>query len=161
MSVIGYNTKLVKAEDAPKSFADLLDPKWSSQMVKAHPGYSGTIMTATFELTRDLGWEISEAAKQKVMQVQSSTEPPKKLAHGERSMMVDGNEYNTLILKEAGLPVEIIYPAEGTRWPSGRARCQERAQSERGQAVQRYMITPECQQLLIEVGALRSFHPPA
>src|SRR6476659_4390063 len=28
MSVIGYNTHLVKADDAPKSFADLLDPKW-------------------------------------------------------------------------------------------------------------------------------------
>src|SRR5258707_15242394 len=28
LSVIGYNTNLVKKEDAPKSFADLLDPKW-------------------------------------------------------------------------------------------------------------------------------------
>src|SRR5437660_3458024 len=28
LSLIGYNTRLVKAEDAPKSFADLLDPKW-------------------------------------------------------------------------------------------------------------------------------------
>src|SRR4051794_36518428 len=28
LSVIGYNTNLVKPEDAPKSFADLLDPKW-------------------------------------------------------------------------------------------------------------------------------------
>ena len=47
LSVIGYNTNLVKAEDAPKSFADLLDPKWKAKMVKAHPAYSGTIMTAT------------------------------------------------------------------------------------------------------------------
>ena len=28
---IAYNTKLVKAEDAPKCFADLLDPKWVGQ----------------------------------------------------------------------------------------------------------------------------------
>src|SRR5205809_1550793 len=28
LSVIAYNTDLVKAADAPKSFADLLDPKW-------------------------------------------------------------------------------------------------------------------------------------
>ncbi len=45
---IAYNTKLVKAEDAPKSFADLLDPKWTGKIVKAHPGYSGTILTATY-----------------------------------------------------------------------------------------------------------------
>src|SRR5262249_21320297 len=39
LSVIGYNTNLVKREEAPKSFADLLDPKWSGKIVKAHPSY--------------------------------------------------------------------------------------------------------------------------
>src|SRR4029079_2544825 len=43
LSIIAYNTGLVKAEDAPKSFADLLDPKRKGKIVKAHPGYSGTI----------------------------------------------------------------------------------------------------------------------
>ena len=83
--VIGYNTNMVKAEDAPKSYADLLDPKWTGKIVKAHPSYSGTIMTATYQMSRDLGWEYFEKlAKQKVMQVQSSADPPKKLALGER-----------------------------------------------------------------------------
>jgi len=34
LSSIAYNTNLVKPEDAPKSFADLLDPKWAGKMVK-------------------------------------------------------------------------------------------------------------------------------
>ena len=38
LSSIAYNTNLVKPEDAPKSFADLLDPKWAGKMVKGHPG---------------------------------------------------------------------------------------------------------------------------
>ena len=93
--VIGYNTNMVKAEDAPKSYADLLDPKWTGKIVKAHPSYSGTIMTATYQMSRDLGWEYFEKlAKQKVMQVQSAADPPKKLALGERAVMADGNEYN-------------------------------------------------------------------
>src|SRR3954451_9684222 len=54
LSSIAYNTKLVKPEDAPKSWADLLDPKWAGKMVKGHPAYSGTIMTATFQLVREL-----------------------------------------------------------------------------------------------------------
>jgi hypothetical protein len=84
LSSIAYNTKLVKPEDAPKSFADLLDPKWAGKMVKGHPAYSGTIMTATFQLVRELGWEYMEKlSKQRVMQVQSSTDPPKKLARGD------------------------------------------------------------------------------
>src|SRR5689334_1363876 len=43
LSSMAYNTTLVKAEDAPKSYADLLDPKWAGKMVKGHPAYSGTI----------------------------------------------------------------------------------------------------------------------
>src|SRR5205809_6864129 len=42
LSPIGYNTNLVKSEEAPKSFADLLDPKWKGKIVKGHPAYSGT-----------------------------------------------------------------------------------------------------------------------
>jgi iron(III) transport system substrate-binding protein len=115
VSPFGYNTKLVKAEDAPKSFADLLDPKWAGKMVKAHPAYSGTIMNATFQIARDLGWEYFEKlAKQRVMQVQSATDTPKKISLGERAIMVDGAGYLLIQGKEKGEPLEIVYPTEGT-----------------------------------------------
>src|SRR3954462_4723702 len=60
LSSIAYNTNLAKPEDAPKSFADLLDPKWAGKMVKGHPAYSGTIMSATFQMVRELGWDYFE-----------------------------------------------------------------------------------------------------
>ena len=159
----GYNTNLVKAEDAPKSFADLLDPKWTGKLVKAHPGYSGNIMSATFQIQRDLGWEyLEKLARQKVMQVQSSTDPPKKLALGERAVMVDGNEYNALQLKEAGQPIEIVYPAEGTPMAVGpNAIFKNAPNPNAARLLQSYMFTPECQQLVIDAGALRSVHPGA
>jgi iron(III) transport system substrate-binding protein len=120
LSSIAYNTNLVKPEDAPKSFADLLGPKWAGKMVKGHPAYSGTIMTATFQIVRELGWEyLEKLSKQRVMQVQSSTDPPKKLALGERAVMADGNEYGVVLLKEAGQPVEPVYPTEGAPTVSG------------------------------------------
>src|SRR5260221_2917683 len=100
IEAIGYNTNLVKPEDAPKSYADLLDPKWQGKIVKAHPGYSGAIMTATFVLARDLGWSYFERlARQKILQVQSAADPPKKLPPGERAVMADGNDYNLLLLQ--------------------------------------------------------------
>src|ERR1700686_4483434 len=115
LSSIAYNTNLVKAEDAPKSFADLLDPKWKGKIVKAHPGYSGTIMTATYQMQRDLGWTFFEQlAKQNIMQVQSSADPPKKLDLGERAGMADGNEYNIFQMKEGDRPVEPVYASEGS-----------------------------------------------
>ena len=112
---IGYNTNLIKAEDAPKSFADLLDPKWRGKLVKAHPAYSGTILTATFAMARELGWSFFEKlARQKVMQVQSASDPPKKLALGERAVQADGADAILLQLKEQGQPVEFVHAAEGS-----------------------------------------------
>ena len=115
VSPFGINTDLVKMADAPKSFADLLNPKWAGKMVKAHPAYSGTIMNATFQVARDLGWDyLEKLAKQRIMQVQSATDSPKKIALGERAIMIDGAGYLVIRDKEAGRPVDVIYPEEGT-----------------------------------------------
>jgi iron(III) transport system substrate-binding protein len=161
LSVMGYNTSLVKAEAAPKSFADLLDPRWKGKIVKAHPGYSGTIMTATFQISRDIGWDyLEKLAKQNVMQVQSSADPPKKLEIGERSVMADGNEYNMFQLKEGGKPVEIVYPSEGSPLivgPNGLLKAAPNPNA--GRLFQNYCFSPEGQQYLIDVGGLRSMHP--
>ena len=137
VSPLGYNTNMVKAEEAPKSFADLLDPKWAGKMIKAHPAYSGTIMNATFQIARDLGWDyLEKLAKQRVMQVQSATDTPKKLALGERAVMVDGAGYLVIQYKEKGDPVEIVYPAEGTPLATAPERgVQGRAQSQCGAPV--------------------------
>ena len=160
LSVIGYNTNLVKPEEAPKSFADLLDPKWAGKIVKAHPAYSGTIMTATFQIARDLGWSYFEKlAKQRVMQVQSSTDPPKKLALGERAIMADGNDYNLILLKEAGQPVEVVYPAEGTPLIVGpNAIFKNAPNPNAAKLLQSYLFSLEAQQMLVDVVAQRSFH---
>jgi iron(III) transport system substrate-binding protein len=161
LSPIAYNTKLVKPDEAPKSFADLLDPKWKGKMVKAHPGYSGTIMTATFQIARDLGWDyLEKLGKQAVMQVQSSTEPPKKLAQGERAIMADGNEYNVFLLKEKGSPLEIVYPTEGTPLiASPGAVLKNAPHPNAARLLQSYLFSAEAQQLIIDEGGLRSEHP--
>jgi iron(III) transport system substrate-binding protein len=160
LSSIAYNTNLVKAEEAPKSFADLLDPKWAGKMVKGHPAYSGTIMTATFQLVRELGWEYFEKlSKQRVMQVQSSTDPPKKLALGERAIMADGNEYNAVLLKEAGQPIEPVYPSEGTPTVSGPTGIFASApHPNSARLFQAWLHTRETQQFFIDFTAQYSVH---
>src|SRR5688500_9917844 len=42
MRVIAYNTKLVKADEAPQSVFDLADPKWRGQVAIADPRFGST-----------------------------------------------------------------------------------------------------------------------
>jgi iron(III) transport system substrate-binding protein len=161
LSPIAYNTNLVKAEEAPKGFNDLLDPKWIGKIVKAHPGYSGTIMTATQQLARDLGWGYFEKlAKQKIMQVQSAADPPKKLALGERAIMADGGEYVVTGLKARGEPIEEIYAVEGTPLITGPSAVMARAANPNAARLfYAWSMTAEAQQMNVDVGAMRSAHP--
>jgi iron(III) transport system substrate-binding protein len=158
-SVIGYNSELVKPEDAPKSYADLLDPKWRGKIVKGHPSYSGAILTATYQIARDLGWSYFEKlAQQKVMQVQSAAEPPRKVATGERAVQADGNDYSLMLYRDAGRPVEVVYASEGTPQiivETGIFRSSPNANAAR--LFQHFLYSVEGQQIFIDF-AHRSFH---
>src|SRR5262249_58194650 len=98
-------------------------------------------------------------AKQGVMQVQSSPAPPKKLALGERAVMADGNEYNVVLLKEAGQPVEPVYPTEGTPTISGPTAIFASApHPNAARLFQAWLHTRETQQFFIDFTAQYSVH---
>jgi iron(III) transport system substrate-binding protein len=160
LCVMAYNTQLVNSTEAPKSFADLLSPKWRGKIVKAHPSYSGTIMTSTYQIVRELGWQyLEKLAQQQLLQIQSATDTPKKIVLGERAVMADGNESNVLLLKEAGQPIEVIYPAEGTPsivQPSAVFKAAPHPNAAR--LFQSYLFSVEGQELFVNIGGLRSVH---
>ena len=163
VSPLGYNTNLVKKEDAPKSFKDLLDPKWKGKLVKAHPAYSGTIMNATFQIARDLGWSYFEKlAAQDVMQVQSATDTPKRISVGERAVMVDGAGYLVIRYKEGGQPVEIVYPEEGTPLATAPSAVFKSAPNPNAARLfQNWMHGREAQQILVDYARQYSPHAQA
>ena len=114
VNVIAYNTQKVAAAEAPKTWKDLLDPKWKGRMVTAHPGYSGVIATHVLALVHLHGWEYFQAlAKNQLMLVQSAVDPSGVVASGERPVAVNGGEYTFYQSKKQGNPVEIVYPKEG------------------------------------------------
>jgi iron(III) transport system substrate-binding protein len=160
LEVIGYNTDLVKPEDAPKSYADLLDPRWRGKIVKGHPGYSGAILTNTYLWVRELGWPFLEKlAQQKVMQLQSAADPPKKIAIGERAVMADGNDYSLEVAKLNKQPVEVVHATEGSPLipvPAGIFRNAPNPNAAR--LFQSFLFSVEAQQIFIDVFAHRSFH---
>jgi iron(III) transport system substrate-binding protein len=112
-------------------------------------------------MSRDLGWGYFEKlAKQRIMQVQSSADPPKKLALGERAVMADGNEYNIFQLKESGQPVEPVYATEGSPLIIGpNAVFKAAPNPNAARLLNSYMFSVEAQQLIVDTGGLRSMHP--
>ena len=114
VNVIAYNTKLVSAVEAPKTWKDLLDPKWKGKLVTAHPGYSGVISTHVLALVHLHGWDyFKQLAQNKLMLVQSAVDPAGVVASGERAVAVDGGDYYYYQMKKKGNPIEVVYPKEG------------------------------------------------
>ena len=86
------------------------------------------------------------------MQVQSASDPPKKLALGERAIMADGIEYGIFQLKETGKPVDVIYPAEGSPLivgPNGMLQERHRIPNA-ARLLQSFMLSAECQQFNVD-----------
>ena len=114
LSVIAYNPKVISAAEAPKTWKDLLDPKWRGKMVTGHPGYSGIIATHVLALANLYGWDYwKQLAQNRLMLVQSAVDPAGIVASGERPVAVNGADYTFAQTKQKGNPVEIVHPKEG------------------------------------------------
>ena len=131
-----------------------------ARSVKGHPGYSGAILTNTYLWVREFGWPyLEKLAQQKVMQLQSAADPPKKIAIGERAIMADGNDYSLEVAKLNKQPVEVVHPAEGSPVipvPCGIFRNAPNPNAAR--LLQSFLFSVEAQQIFIDVFAHRSFH---
>jgi iron(III) transport system substrate-binding protein len=114
VNVIAYNSKIVPAAEAPRTWKDLLDPKWKGKLVTAHPGYSGVIATHVLALVHLHGWDyFKQLAQNKPMLVQSAVDPSGVVASGERPIAANGGDYTFYQVKKKGNPVEIVFPKEG------------------------------------------------
>ncbi len=160
LMVPAYNSQLVKAADAPRAWSDLLDSKWKGKMVKAHPGYSGNIMTGTYIVTQALGWEFYEKlAKQQIMQVQSAVDPSQRVAQGERLVAADGAENAAFRVQKKGGPVTIVYPTEGSPVvPVAAALMAAAPHPNAARLLLHFISSGEGQQILADYGG-RSFLP--
>jgi iron(III) transport system substrate-binding protein len=120
-------------------------------------------MNATFEIVRDIGWDyLEKLAKQRVMQVQSATDTPKKLALGERAVMIDGAGYLVIQAKEKGQPVDVIYPAEGTPLATSPSAVLKAAPNPNAARLfQSWLHGREGQQILVDVARQYSPHSQA
>ncbi|MGH7834744.1 MAG: ABC transporter substrate-binding protein [Candidatus Binatia bacterium] len=112
--VMSYNSKLVPASEAPKTWKDLLDPKWKGKLVTAHPGYSGAVASYILALVNLYGWDyFKQLAQNKPHLTQSVHDPAQVVASGERIVGANGAEYFLYSQRKKGNPLGIAYPQDG------------------------------------------------
>jgi iron(III) transport system substrate-binding protein len=161
LSVIAHNPKIVAEKDAPKTWKDLLNPKWSGKMVTAHPGYSGIIMTHVLALVNVYGWDyFRDLAKSKLHIVQSANDPAGVVASGERPVGVNGAEYFYYKTLKQGNPIKIIYPKEGVPLVvSPVAIAKDAPHPNAAKLFTEFIFSKESQQLLADKEGLYTGHP--
>jgi iron(III) transport system substrate-binding protein len=111
---IVYNTDQVTAEEAPKNWPDLLDPKWKDRIAIGHPGFSGYIGIWTVKMRELYGWGyFEEMVKLDPHIGRSSIDVVTTTASGETAVGA-GPSASALISAEKGNPIANIYPTDGT-----------------------------------------------
>jgi iron(III) transport system substrate-binding protein len=109
--VILQNTKL--APEGPKTWADLLDPKWKDKVAFTDPANSGSAYTNVTLLAQLWGWDKVSKLLANTKVLNRSTLVFQGVGNGEFPLGMS-LEYAGLQWAAGGAPVKVIYPADGT-----------------------------------------------
>ncbi len=116
--VLLQNTKLVPEGQGPKSWADLLDPKWKGKIAFTDPANSGSAYTNTTLLVQlwgggNAGWDKVEKLYANMKVLNKSSLVFQGVGNGEYPLGVS-LEYAGYLWASDGAPVKVIYPSDGT-----------------------------------------------
>ena len=141
--VITYNNSLVKEADAPKNWPDLLNPKWKDKVSIGHPAFSGYVGTWTVLMTKLYGWDYFVKLEKNSPQIGRSINDTVTMLNAKERWVAAGPEATTLLSKDKGNPLAVIYPTDGSLLDGlAHRHPEERALAERGQAVRRVPARP-------------------
>lgn len=148
---LGYNTKNVQANAAPKSWTDLLDPKWTDKIALGHPAYSGFAGSWAAQMYKLYGKSYFEKlVKLHPLVSRSLLDATTLLTSGERwitaspiSPLVEG--------ADKGNPLAIVYPSDGSilvSTPSGVMKNAPHPNAAR--LFMTFLLAPEFSRILVK-----------
>ncbi|MBI4524769.1 MAG: extracellular solute-binding protein [Deltaproteobacteria bacterium] len=151
---IAYNTKLVAKKDVPKSYRDLLDPKWAGKMGMDNDDakwFAPLVSIWGKEKTVDY---FRALMKQNPSMVRGHTLQTELLAAGEFSLAVNVFGYQALEVQSRGAPIEIVQ-ADPVIARAGHLLLAKRApHPNAGRLFIDYVLSAEGQQLLAKMGRI-------
>ncbi len=113
MAGIAYNPKTVPADQAPKSWTDVLDPKWAGE-VSVKVSNSGLQHETWYELKRLYGDDyFKKLGELKPRAFDSYVQQYDRMVNGQDKIIHTAQYSGYLEFKAKGAPVEFVYPADG------------------------------------------------
>jgi len=104
----------------PRSWADLLDPKYKGHIVMSNPSTSGTayllLASHAARLGEDRMWEYYAALDKNLSQVTKSGGAPGRMAASGETPIGIALAYEVEVAKKQGAPIDVIWPSDGVPW---------------------------------------------
>lgn len=109
-----YNHELIKPEEAPKTWHDLLDPKWKGKIGMTPAGIGGTAWTLAYFHRKELGKEYWEKlAAQEPVQYTGGAGLAESVARGELPIGILPDVTDFQVRVKQGAPITAVFPTEG------------------------------------------------
>lgn len=119
MAGIAYNSKLVKPDEAPKSWRDALDPKWAG-VINTKTSTSGLEHVTWYELKKLYGDDYSQKlAELKPRGFDSYVQQFDRMVSGQDKIVHTAQYSAYLLAKAKGAPVAFVFPEEGMTTTAG------------------------------------------
>ncbi|MGE6257123.1 extracellular solute-binding protein [Heyndrickxia sporothermodurans] len=159
--VIMYNSKLLKKEDAPKDWDDLLDPKWKDKVIIRYPLASGTMRTIfssiiyrEFKDSNDpaKGYEWLKKLDTNTKEYSANPEMMyNKIAKGEGTVTVWDMPDVVMLKEQKKYPFDFVIPESGTPvLTEGIAIVKKAPHPKAAKAFYEFVNTPEAAKILAE-----------
>jgi iron(III) transport system substrate-binding protein len=104
----------VAAADEPKTWDDLLDPKYKGKLVMTDPSFTSLQVSVVGTMAKARGWPFYEKLRgNDVMIVQGNQQVSDMLKRGERLIAVGALDSYAADLKKEGHPIKTLYPSDG------------------------------------------------
>jgi iron(III) transport system substrate-binding protein len=108
-----YNSLKVKPEEAPKSWPDLLDPRWKGRVATGHPAFSGCTGIWVLALKKTYGWEFFEKLAKNNPRIGRSGNDPVTLINAGECLLGPAPGNTAFQQVDKGNPIVPVYPTDG------------------------------------------------
>jgi iron(III) transport system substrate-binding protein len=104
----------------PRTWTDLVDPKYKGHIVMSNPSTSGTayllLASHVTRLGEDKAFEYYTALDKNLAQVTKSGGAPGRMAASGETPIGIALAYEVEVAKKQGAPIDIVYPSDGVAW---------------------------------------------